>query len=73
MKYLGIMTHEHGRVTMPDTFHALELRERYDVIEVDGDVLLLPAPFDPQRLTRIERLTKCSIAEHRQTLEGLAR
>ncbi len=73
MKYLGIMKQEDGQVTMPDTFQSIELQQSYEVVEVCGDLLLLPSPLDRQRLARIERLTKQSIAEHRKTLEGLAR
>lgn len=73
MKYLGIMKQEHGQITMPDTFQTIELQQRYEVVEICGDLLLLPSPLDRQRLARIERLTKRSIVEHRKTLEGLAR
>jgi hypothetical protein len=73
MKYLGIMKQEHGHVTMPDIFHTIELQQNYEVVEASGDLLLLPSPLDRSRLSKIERLTKQSIKDHRQTLEGLAR
>ena len=73
MKYLGIMKQEAGSVTMPDLFNTLELRPNYEVVEIGGDVLLLPSPLDSQRTRRIEKLTTLSIHEHRKTLEGLAR
>ncbi len=45
MKYLGIMKQEDGQVTMPDTFQSIELQQSYEVVEVCGDLLLLPSPL----------------------------
>jgi hypothetical protein len=73
MKYLGIMKQEHGQVIMPDAFQTIEPNQRYEVVEIGGDVLLLPSPFDQERIARIEKLTTLSIKEHRKTLERLAR
>jgi len=73
MKYLGIVKRENGNLTMPDTFQEVETLHTYEAIQVGGDILLLSAPLDRERLKHIEELTNKSIEEHRSTLEGLAR
>ncbi|MBM4032602.1 MAG: hypothetical protein FJ291_12560 [Planctomycetes bacterium] len=73
MKYLGIAKRENGHLTLPDAFEAEVQGQRYEVVEAGGDILLLAAPLDRKRLQRIEELARRSIADHRRTLEGLAR
>ena len=58
---------------MPDAFQEVTTLRTYDAIQVGGDILLLPAPLDRERLKKIEELAKRSIEEHRSTLEALAR
>jgi hypothetical protein len=43
------------------------------VVEVGGDILLMSPPLDRERLALVKKLARKSIAEHHQTLEGLAR
>jgi len=73
MKYLGIVKRQNGNLTMPDTFQEVEKRGAYEAIQVGGDILLLSAPLDQERLKRIEELADLSIEEHRRSLEGLGR
>ena len=73
MRYLGIAKKDNGLMVMPDAFEELSTDQHFEVIEVSGDILLVPSPLDREHLTRIEGLTKKSIEEHRRTLEGLAR
>ncbi|GAN31639.1 MAG: hypothetical protein DYG83_11690 [Candidatus Brocadia sp. AMX2] len=74
MKYLGIAKREKDQsITMPDSFKESSQWDSYEVIEVGGDILLIPPPLDKERLARIEKLTKISIEEHRKTLKGLAK
>ena len=73
MKYLGVARKENGQVLMPDSFQGTEEGKIYEAIEIGGDILLVPSPFDKERLARIEQLTRRSINDHRKTLEGLAR
>ncbi|HKA56854.1 MAG TPA: hypothetical protein VKJ47_24685 [Candidatus Binatia bacterium] len=72
MKYLGIVKRQERNLTMPDTFQEAA-NHTYEAIQVGSDILLLAAPLDRGRLKRIEALANRSIAEHRRTLEGLAR
>jgi hypothetical protein len=73
MKYLGIVKRQNGNLTMPDAFQEVTTPRTYDAIQVGGDILLLPAPLDRERLKKIEELAKRSIEEHRSTLEALAK
>jgi hypothetical protein len=73
MKYLGVARQEKGKVVMPDSFKEAEEGKLYEAIEIGGDILLLPSPFDRERLAQIEKLARKSIEQHRKTLEGLAR
>ena len=73
MRYLGIAKKDNGIMVMPDAFEELSADQHFEVIEVSGDILLVPSPLDRERLAHIEALTKRSIEEHRRTLEGLAR
>ncbi len=73
MKYLGVARKEKGQVVMPDAFRETEEGKLYEVIEIGGDILLVPSPLDRERLARIEKLANRCIEEHRKALEGLAR
>ncbi len=73
MKYLGIVQRENGTLALPDSFQEIREPRRYEAILVGGDVLLLSAPLDRERLKQIEELTDRSIEDHRKTLEGLAK
>jgi len=73
MKYLGIVQRENGTLALPDSFREIREPRRYEAILVGGDVLLLSAPLDRERLKQIEELMDRSIEDHRKTLEGLAR
>jgi len=57
----------------PDAFQEATAPGTYEAIQVGGDILLLPAPLDRERIKKIEELTKRFIEEHRSTLEALAR
>lgn len=73
MKYLGTVRRQDGNLAMPDAFQEVTKRVSYEAVQVGDDILLLSAPLDREQLERIERLASRSIAEHRRTLEGLAR
>ena len=73
MKYLGIVKRQNGNLTMPDAFQEVATLRTYDAIQVGGDILLLSAPLDRERLKKIEELAKRSIEEHRSSLEALAK
>jgi len=73
MKYLGIVKRQNGNLAMPDTFQEVASLSTYEAIQVGGDILLLSAPLDRERMKRIEELTNQSIKEHRKTLEGLSK
>jgi hypothetical protein len=70
---MGIARLEKGQVILPDTFGEIEAGRSYEVIEIGGDILLMPPPLDRERLARIDRLARQSVKEHRAALEGLAR
>ena len=70
MRYLGIARKELSQLKMPDAFND-ETGGNYEVVEIGGDILLMPPPLDRDRLAQIERLAKLSIEEHRKILEGL--
>jgi len=73
MKYLGVARKEKGEIVMPDAFKEVAEGRTYEVVEIGGDILLVPAPLDRERLARIGKLAGRSIEEHRKSLEGLAR
>ncbi|HEX7344398.1 MAG TPA: hypothetical protein VF398_09040 [bacterium] len=72
MKYLGIARIRKGRVHLPDSF-PMEDGRQYDVVELGGDILLIPSMLDKNRMAEISRLARQSIGEHRKTLEDLAK
>jgi hypothetical protein len=71
MKYLGIARNQNGRVLMPDTFEAKDGVE-YEVVEIGGDIVLMPSDQRKARLDYIKELTEDAIRRHRKTLEKLA-
>ena len=73
MKYLGLVKRENGSLIMPDTFLQVVDRNAYEAIQIGGDIILVSATLDRQRLSRITNLAARSIEEHRATLKGLAR
>ena len=73
MRYLGMARKELRHIIMPDAFDGGDEGGNYEVVEIGGDILLMPPPLDRQRLVEVERLAKLSIDEHRETLDGLAR
>ena len=73
MKYLGIVKRDNAKLSMPDAFQEVAEAGQYEAIEVGGDILLVSAPLDAERLRHIEDLTNRSINDHRPTLKGLAR
>ncbi len=72
MRYLGITRKEQRHLAIPDAFSEVEDSTTYGVVEIGGDILLMPPPMNKERLAQIEMLAKRSIGEHRETLEGLA-
>jgi hypothetical protein len=73
MTYLGAARIENGHVVMPDALGEQPRAQSYDAVEIGGDILLTRDPLDRERLAQIERHAAQSIADHRATLEGLAR
>lgn len=73
MKYLGTVQNDNGKLKMPDTFVDDSRAATYEAIDLDGDILLVASPLDRTRLSRIEELAGQSIADHRKSLEGLAK
>ncbi|MEX2431476.1 MAG: hypothetical protein WD645_06100 [Dehalococcoidia bacterium] len=55
---------------MPEGFQG---EETYEVLEMDGNVVLVPAGYKTVSNEEVARLTRDAIAKHRKTLEGLAR
>jgi bifunctional DNA-binding transcriptional regulator/antitoxin component of YhaV-PrlF toxin-antitoxin module len=72
MRYFGIARKERGQVVLPDAFREVEEGHLYEVVEIGGDILLMPPPLDRERLAQIECLANRSIEEHRKSLEGLS-
>lgn len=72
MKYLGIVMQHDGSLTFPDAAVEGGIKDTYEAVAVGGDILLLASSFDRQRVERVRRLARRSIAEHKQALKGLA-
>lgn len=73
MKYLGIARAENGMLRMPEgSPTALDATE-YEVAEVGGILILSRTPFDRGASEEVLRHAESAIAEHRRSLEGLAR
>ena len=73
MKYLGIAKRQRNSLTMPDAFSGGQEAQSYEAIQVGDTILLLSAPLDRERLKHVGELADRSIADHRKSLEGLAR
>jgi len=74
MRYLGIAKKDGDRIVISsDIAGKLKEEQLFEIVEIGGDILLIPAPLNRQRLAYIEKLAKQSIEDHRQTLERLAR
>ena len=72
MRYLGVAKTSGCQILMPDKFQGLQHVDTYEVLEVEGHVILLPGPLDRERIARVERLARQSIQDHREALESLA-
>ena len=53
MQYLGIVKKQNGNLAMPDTFQEVAPLSTYEAIQVGGDILLLSAPLDRERMKHI--------------------
>ena len=78
MRYLGIVEKRHGGQIILVAYSQEKITEEddqttFEAVEVEGVIVLIPAPVDRKRLAQIEMLTTQSIYDHRTTLEGLAR
>ena len=78
MRYLGIVEQRHGGQIILESYsqqNTLEEEDQtaFEAVEIEGVIVLVPAPVDRKRLDQIETLTSHSIHDHRTTLEGLAR
>ena len=79
MRYLGIVEKRHGGQIILAGDEELKIanvdddQTAFEAFEVESVIVLVPAPVDRARLSRIEELTEQSIKEHHATLEGLAR
>jgi len=78
MRYLGIVEKRHDGQIILEVFGQEKISEdddqtTFEAVEVEGVIVLVPAPIDRKRLAQIETLTSQSVHDHRTTLEGLAR
>ena len=78
MRYLGIVEKRHGGQIILESYGQEKITEEddqtaFEAVEIEGVIVLVPAPVDRKRLAQIETLTSQSIDDHRTTLEGLAR
>ncbi len=73
MKVLGTAKKEKGVFTLPDELLKTANDALYEVLEVEGVLLLIESPLDKERIARIGTLTEESIKTHRETLENLAK
>ena len=78
MRYLGIVEKKHGGQIILEGFGQEKITDdddqtTFEAVELEGAIVLVPAPVDRKRLAQIETLTSQSIHDHRTTLEGLAR
>ena len=78
MRYLGIVEKRHGGQIIlaghegEKIVNAEADQTAFEAFEVESVIVLVPAPVDRARLSRIEELTEQSIQDHHTTLEGLA-
>ena len=78
MRYLGIVEKRHGGQIILEAYDRKKISEdddqkTFEAVEIEGVIVLIPAPVDRNRLAQIETLTSQSVHDHRTTLEGLAR
>jgi len=74
VRYLGIARRVGDRIVISsEVTGKLEEEQIFEIVEIGGDILLIPAPLDRRRMAYIEKLAKQSIEDHRQTLERLAK
>ena len=78
MRYLGIVEKRHGGQIILEGYDQEKITEEddqtaFEAVEIEGTIVLVPAPVDRKRLAQIETLTSQSIYDHHTTLEGLAR
>ena len=78
MRYLGIVEKRHGGQIILEGFGQEKITEEdgqttFKAFEIEGVIVLVPAPVDRRHLDQIETLASQSIHDHRATLEGLAR
>ena len=78
MGYLGIVENRHGGQIILEGYGQEKISEEdeqttFETVEIEGVIVLIPAPVNHKRLAQIETLTGQSIDDHRTTLEGLAR
>ena len=50
MRYLGITRKEQRHLAIPDAFSEVEDSTAYGVVEIGGDILLMPPPMNKERL-----------------------
>ena len=72
MKCLGLARVDNGRIVLPDGTTPLPEGRTFEVVDLDGDLLLTTTPLDRARLDQVDRLAQASISDHRTSLEGLA-
>ena len=77
MRYHGIVETRHGGQIILESYCREKITEdddqaAFEAVEIEGAIVLVPAPVDRKRLAQIETLTNQSIHDHRTTLEGLA-
>ncbi|RMF76432.1 MAG: hypothetical protein D6744_12315 [Planctomycetota bacterium] len=73
MTYLGPARIENGRIVLPDGANLPASSATMEAIEVGGDILLSASSLDRARMERVRQAAADSIADHRDTLEGLAK
>lgn len=77
MRYLGIVEQRHGGQIILESYSQKNITEEedhaaFEAVEIEGVIVLVPAPVDRKRIAQIETLTSQSIHDHRVPLEGLA-
>jgi hypothetical protein len=78
MRYIGIVEKRHGGQIILEGYGQEKITEEddqttFEAVEIDGVIVLIPAPVDRNRLAQIATLASQSIHDHRATMEGLAR
>jgi len=78
MRYLGIVEKRHSGQIILEAYGQEKITEEdnqttFEAVEIEGVIVLIPAPVDRKRIAQIETHTTQSICDHRTTLEGLAR